>query len=371
MKFAKPSLSIAEQIALLERRGMDVPDRDRADHYLRHISYYRLRAYWLPFEVQAQAPGDHLFAAGTNFESAIELYVFDRELRLLVMDAIERVEVSLRGSSAHHLATKYGPHGYVDPTIYDRPHYYARGLTSLLEEIKRSSDTFIEHYKRTYDNPKLPPVWMSAEVMSLGQLSKWLGNLKLRQDRQAIAKPYELDERVLVSVAHHLTYVRNICAHHGRLWNKQFTVTMAMPNYPGALKLALNPASSRKLYNTLVMVGYLLAIVAPGSSWRSQLVELLKKCALAQPAAMGFPPTGKTCRSGEWRNDSGKLFCAVEKSPGHLRPGQLPPETHQRRAIKSAYRGARVTIAERLPCKARQSPRRYSPREFRFLRWIG
>lgn len=289
MRFVKPALTIAEQIALLERRGMAIPDRPRAEHYLRHISYYRLRAYWLPFEQPAPVNGDHMFRAGTSFEDALSVYVFDRHLRLLVMDAIERIEVSLRGGWAHHLAIKYGSHGYIDVALYGRVDHHTKALASLKEEIERSRDTFIVHYNRKYDDPKLPPVWMVAEVMSLGQLSKWLGNLKLRADRQAIAKPYGLDESVLVSLAHHLTYVRNICAHHGRLWNKQFTVTMAVPNSPGALKLAMNTNATRKLYNTLATIGYLIGIIAPGSEWRKHLIDLLASCPLADPASMGFP----------------------------------------------------------------------------------
>ncbi len=289
MKFTKPSLSIADQIALLEERGMVIPDRAKAEHYLRHVSYYRLRAYWLPFEQPSSVNGDHMFKAGTSIEDALALYVFDRQLRLLVMDAIERIEVSLRGSWAHHLAMTNGPHGYLDPNLYDRPDRYAQAVTGLLEEIARSKDTFIVHYKNKYDDPKHPPVWMTAEVMSLGQLSKWLGNLKLRADRQTIAKPYGLDEKILMSLAHHLTYVRNICAHHGRLWNKQFTVTMTIPNAPAALKLAMNAGATRKLYNTLAVIGYLIGIVAPGTEWRRHLVELIATCPKADPPAMGFP----------------------------------------------------------------------------------
>lgn len=289
MKFTKPPLSIADQIALLEGRGMNVPDHALAAHYLRHVSYYRLRAYWLPFEQPAPAPGDHLFKKDTTFDNVLALYVFDRQLRLLVMDAVERIEVSLRGGWAHHLAMKYGPHGYLDPNLYERADHYAQAFAGLIEEIDRSKDTFILHYKHKYDDPEHPPIWMTAEVMSLGQLSKWLGNLKLRADRQAIAKPYGLDEKVLVSLAHHITYVRNICAHHGRLWNKQFTVTMTVPNSPAALKLAMNVNARRKLYNTLAVLGYLIGIVAPGSEWRRNLVDLLSSCPLADPSAMGFP----------------------------------------------------------------------------------
>ncbi|MGH1573772.1 Abi family protein [Methylobacterium sp. P31] len=289
MKFLKPAVAIAAQVALLERRGMSVPDRAKAEHYLSYISYYRLRAYWLPFECPAQDADDHKFIENITFDHALDLYIFDRRLRLLVMDAIERVEVSLRGNWAHHLAIKYGPHGYLDPALYDRPDRYAKAFASLIDEIDRSKDTFIVHYKNKYDDPEHPPIWMSAEIISLGQLSKWVGNLKFRSDRQAIAKCFGLDEKILISAAHHLTYVRNICAHHGRLWNKQFTVTMTVPNSPASLKLAMNPFSNRKLYNTLALLGYLLNIVAPGTEWRKDLVRLIGSCRLVDPAAMGFP----------------------------------------------------------------------------------
>ena len=289
MKFTKPALTIDGQIDLLARRGMSIPDRVRAAHYLRHISYYRLRAYWLPFEAPAPSDDDHRFLPGVSFEDALSLYVFDRQLRLLVMDAIERVEVSLRASWAHSLAIKYGSHGYADDDLYARADHHDRALASLTEEIDRSRDTFIAHYRRKYDEPDLPPVWMAAEIMSLGLLSKWIGNLRHRADRNLIAKPYGLDESVLVSLAHHLTYVRNICAHHGRLWNKQFTVTMKLPHSPSSLKLAMNPASVRKIYNTLAALGYLLNVVAPGSEWRKHLVALVEPRRPADWEAMGFP----------------------------------------------------------------------------------
>jgi abortive infection bacteriophage resistance protein len=289
MKFEKPSLSIADQIALLIRRGMAVPDRAKAEHYLRHVSYYRLRAYWLPFERPSPVDGDHLFVEGTTFDDVLALYVFDRRLRLLAMDAVERIEVSLRGNWAHCLALKYGPHGYFRSDLYDDPEHYAKALAGLSEEIDRSRDTFIEHYRRKYDDPHMPPIWMTAEVISLGQLSKWLSGLKHRADRQAIAKVYGLDEKVLVSIAHHLAHIRNICAHHGRLWNKQFTVTMKLPASPAALKLAMNPAAPRKLYNTLAAVGYLLGIIAPGTTWRKHVADLMSEYPLADPSAMGFP----------------------------------------------------------------------------------
>ena len=295
---------------------MTIPDAAKAAHYLRHISYYRLRAYWLPFEQPAAITGDHSFVPGTSLDEVLALYVFDRRLRLLVMDALERVEVSLRGSWAHHLAMKYGPHGYLDPAIYYRPDHYATAFASLIEEISRSKDTFMVHYANKYSDPHRPPVWMTAEVISLGQLSKWMGNLKLRADRNAISHQFGLDEKVLVSIAHHLTYVRNICAHHGRLWNKQFTVTMLVPNSPSSLKLAMNPAATRKLYNTLAALGYLLGLVAPGSEWRREVGNLLQSCPSAHPATMGFPADWKSRPS--WKP---ALPCSASPAAAPSTPG--------------------------------------------------
>lgn len=89
MRYGKPPLSVEDQLRLLVRRGMAAPDPDRARHYLTHINYYRLRAYWLPLEQDATG-GVHRFTPGTSFEDVLSLYVFDRRLRLLVMDAVER-----------------------------------------------------------------------------------------------------------------------------------------------------------------------------------------------------------------------------------------------------------------------------------------
>jgi len=294
MKFAKPAISINDQIALLRRRGMVIDDNQRARHYLNYISYYRLRAYWLPFEVPA-GDGDHAFTPGTRFEDVLALYVFDRQLRLLVLDAVERVEIAIRGQWAHHMAMKYGPHGYLEESLYeDTRNFHARALASLSDEFKHSQDTFAQHYRGKYTKSQLPPVWMATEILSFGQLSKWIYNLERRADRQAVAKPFGLDEKVLCSLAHHISHVRNICAHHGRLWNKRFTVKMAVPKYPAKLPVAMRGADPRKLHNTLVMLDYLLSVIAPGSGWRKRLVQLIGACPLADPQSMGFPQDWRT-----------------------------------------------------------------------------
>jgi abortive infection bacteriophage resistance protein len=106
--YDKPPLSIADQIALLRRRGLVIADTAVAEHWLEHTNYYRLRGYWLPFE-DTPAGGEHKFRQGTTFEDVTSLYVFDRHLRLLVLDLIERIEVSVRTQWAHQLGMRHVP----------------------------------------------------------------------------------------------------------------------------------------------------------------------------------------------------------------------------------------------------------------------
>jgi len=92
MHYLKAALSFPDQLAQLQQRGLHVTDPDRALHWLRRVSYYRLSAYFLPFK------NGESFRPGTEFNDVAGLYIFDRKLRLLVLDAIERIEVALRTS---------------------------------------------------------------------------------------------------------------------------------------------------------------------------------------------------------------------------------------------------------------------------------
>lgn len=287
MQYTKPPLSIEEQVNLLVTRGMDVPDRERASRYLSHINYYRLRAYWQPFELPA-GNGEHLFRTGTNFDDALALYLFDRKFRLLIIEAIERIEVSFRTQFAHILSLRYGSHPHLDSSLYFRPDKYRDTLQSLRDEINRSNEKFIDHYRTHYSEPELPPIWAACEVMSFGLLSKWFHNLKHRRDRQAMAAIYGLDESILDSFMHHLTHVRNLSAHHSRLWNRRLTIVMRQPQRPSSLCRNFNPTADRKIYNSLVMLGYLLKVISPGTTWIDRLRQLLRAYPQAQPAAMGF-----------------------------------------------------------------------------------
>jgi abortive infection bacteriophage resistance protein len=130
---------------------------------------------------------------------------------------------------------------------------------------------------------------MVAEVMSFGLLSKWISLLSARKDRTAIAKALGLNERIFTSFLHHLATVRNVCAHHGRLWNRRLTVTATLPTSPPDLAAAMNPGANRQIYNTLAIIASILATIAPASDWKSRLIELLNNHPTGDLAAMGFP----------------------------------------------------------------------------------
>ncbi len=288
MKYQKPPLSIDEQLDLLASRGMEIPDRARATRYFTHINYYRLRAYWLPFEAPC-GNGDHRFRQGTRFDDALRHYLFDRKFRLLVLEAIERIEVSFRSRFAYVLSMKYGSHAHLDVSRFRSPDNHRKCLEDLKREVDRSQETFIGHYRTCYSDPESPPIWAACEVMSFGLLSKWYGNILLRQDRNAIADVYGLDEQIFGSVMHHLTPVRNMAAHHSRLWNRRLTIMMRLPSNPPDLRRQFSSASGRNMYNTLVMLGYLLMRISPGTSWVSRVKTLMAEYPQVDSGAMGFP----------------------------------------------------------------------------------
>lgn len=286
VRFTKPATTYDQQIDRLIQRGMQIPDRDRARHYLSHLNYYRLGAYWLPFEADHAT---HRFSPETRFDDVVSLYVFDRELRLLVMDAIERLEVSVRTQWAYHLAHTYGPHAHMDAGLFKRSDGYRKCRTSLEEELRRSKEVFVSHYQNNYSVPDLPPLWAVVEVMSLGQLSKWVSNLRHSRDRQVIARCYGIDEMILTSFLHHLTIVRNICAHHGRLWNRRFGFQFKQPRRPVELARSLNERQPKRLYNTLTMLEYFMGCISPDHHWRDRLQDLLARHPSVDLRTMGFP----------------------------------------------------------------------------------
>lgn len=196
MKYTKPAVSITDQIAALKSRGMIVADDAQAMSYLSNISYYRLRAYTYPF--QDNNSPNHPFITNVRFEDIIDLYVFDRQFRLFVLDAIEKIEISMRTQIIYQWAMNHGSHWQLDASLFRSPNQFMNDSTRLTQEVNRSVETFIEHYKKKYSSPLEPPCWMSLEVSSFGLLSLLFRNLKLGTEKKAVASYYALPHAAIL-----------------------------------------------------------------------------------------------------------------------------------------------------------------------------
>jgi len=292
MRYQKPSLSIEQQIEKLKDRGLVFHDEAKAAHYLSNISYYRLRAYTFPF--QDNNTPDHPFVKEVSFDDIIDIYVFDRRLRLLVFNAIEKVEIALRTKIIYHYAMEHGSHWFMNKALFHRVDFFKTNNHNLKKEIGRSTETFIEHYKSTYTEPKLPPAWMSLEVVSMGLLGKLFSNLKRGKTKKLVAQEFGLKKAEhLTSWIHAMAYLRNICAHHGRLWNRRFIVRPIIPYNTLNPFLENTRVYDNKLYVQLSCVNYILRIISPGSSFITDLKKLLQRFPLADCKEMGFPKNWK------------------------------------------------------------------------------
>lgn len=298
-QYNKPALSFEQQLAHLKQRGLLVDDETGSLRLLAAISYYRLSGYWYPFRQRdEQGRVRSHFVPGTRFEQVVALYEFDRKLRSLVLDALERVEIAVRTRITYHIGHKYGAFGHADATNFHSGFGHDRWLAKLEEEAQRSSDEFIRHYKTKYKGFPRIPVWMLTEVMSFGALSFFYKGLRNDrragvEDKKAVADYFGLHHKRLGDWLHTLTYIRNVCAHHSRLWNRELAIRPDKSKDP----LWLPPATPRndRIFYVLLMLRHLLRHSGNGDSWAREVTELLVPMAAIQPyrIAMGLPEQWK------------------------------------------------------------------------------
>jgi len=295
--YTKTALSITEQLELWQARGLSVSAPNYAEHYLTVIGYYRLSAYSLPFQSNISNPdSEHQFRSETQFEDILNLYVFDRELRLLLLDAIERIEVSLRSHIGNYMALKYGPHWYIDESHFIRTYAHKALLADIELHCKRKKELFVKHYVDKYDSPKLPPSWIVMELLTFGQLSTVYDHLASAADQKAIARLFGTQAELLRSWLQTLSYIRNVCAHHSRLWNRELGNSPKVPkkipeNWVRVpVKVAdANIKPNVRLYLVLVIIEFMLKKINPESTWHNRLFLLMKNNDKISKAHMGMP----------------------------------------------------------------------------------
>lgn len=300
MTYSKPWKSYEEQLDQLIGRGMQVTDRTLALDYLERIGYYRLSGYWYAFRERSgkccplDAQGHNLdkvqgetlvldqFKRDTTFQNAVDLYVFDKQLRLLVMDALERIEIALRVDISHTL-------GQLDTFAYLKPELLHADFSHKLEKnsglsrhhdwlgkhaqlISRSKEEFVRHHKNKYGLPLA--IWVAREVWDFGTLSMLYNGMR-EAEQDAIAKQYSLSNgRILATWLRSLNYLRNVCAHHSRLWNRNIVDQPKLPlaaELPWVKPFETSSHARARCFLLLHITRHLLQVVNPRSSWPNRM----------------------------------------------------------------------------------------------------
>ena len=294
LKYTKPSLNPEQQADLLIHRGM-LGDRQLIIEKLKVVSYYRLSGYWYPFRNP-----DDTFREGTQFETVWQRYAFDRQLRLLVMDAIERIEIAIRSQLALHHSQLFGPFGYAEnpeslPDFKSSPDR-AKFIERLSEETSRSREMFRGHFIAKYGDthPHLP-IWMLAEMMSMGSTLSMF-KASPHKVKMLVAKPYAVPARVLESWLLCLNSVRNMCAHHARLWNRELGVKPWIPRaelYPEWHAPVAIP--NNRIFSVLTICRHFMRALAPQSQWINRLQAKFAEFPDLPMRQMGFPENWREC----------------------------------------------------------------------------
>lgn len=284
-------LTFSQQISLLKANGLTFSDEEKALHILQNISYFRLKSYLIPLMSDKV---NHIFKTGATFENAYELYKFDSNLRKLIAAELEKIEVSIRTQLAYILADDIDIYWFADGTNFQNPIRYTNTLNVLKTELDRSDDDQILHFKAVYNDP-FPPAWMTMEITSFGTLSMLYKILRPGLSKRKIANFYGVSDSVFESWLHSIVYVRNICAHHSRLWNRTLRIMPLFPRqttYP----FIANSVANNRLYYVLCIIKYLLRIVNPNTTFSVRVKSLLTENPQVDASAMGFP--------ANWQNDT-------------------------------------------------------------------
>jgi abortive infection bacteriophage resistance protein len=300
MTYSKPWKSYEEQLDQLVSRGMAVGDRALALDYLERIGYYRLSGYWFAFrersgplilfgedgrkpkKVKVETLLFDQFKPGATFQNAVDLYVFDKQLRLLALDALERIEVALRVDVSHVL-------GRLDKFAYLKPEFFHEDFSGKLDKdsgltrhhewlgkhaqlINRSKEEFVRHNKAKYGLPLA--MWVACEVWDFGTMSTLFQGMR-EAEQDAIARQYGISNgRIFATWLRSLNYLRNVCAHHSRLWNRNIVDQPRLPSIteqPWVLPFETNEHARARCFLLLRITRHLMRVINPRSSWPDRM----------------------------------------------------------------------------------------------------
>jgi len=283
-KYNKPPLSFDDQALLLMQRGL-VANHDELSAFLGRTNYYRFSTYLYPFRL----PNSDNFQPNTSFADVCVLYDFDQELRSLLFRAIAGLEIAiLRTHFVEFFTQKYGPFGYANPASFDMHVQKHTDLLALIREsVRRSQEEFVKHFRSHYSDQYLP-LWIAVETMSFGNTMTMALNLH-RADKKSFARRYGVAPVVMDSWLSTLSYIRNSCAHHARLWNRALAIKPLIPDKRHRPEFYQPSFYNSRIFAVMTIVQYLLKIVNPMDGWKADVMALLGRYPTVPLDQMGFP----------------------------------------------------------------------------------
>lgn len=265
--YSKPHLSYQDQLSKLKSRGLTVNDEPKALHLLEHLSYYRLSGYWFPF---LSDKVKHQFKAGSTFEDSFSLYCFDNELKQIISNELGKIEIAIRAKLVHTNSLYYHSFWFADSSLFTNNSIFSITLSKLEKELDRSHEVFINSFFIKYSD-KYPPSWITLEVVSMGTLSILYKNLKPSKAKKEIADHFGLSPKILISWLHVLVYVRNLCAHHSRVWNRELRIRPKNLKRPRRNWIGKTSISNKKIYVVLCIIRYITTVIHPNSQLNDKI----------------------------------------------------------------------------------------------------
>jgi len=292
MKYEKPAKTCEEQADLLLSRGL-VADRNALIAVLTQINYYRLSTYLYTFRDSTDN-----FLPGTRLKQILRLYEFDHELRILLIDIIEGIEILVRSRLAYFFALKHGPFAWKDPNLFPNfnPIYddFARWQDKLTEQTRRSreqkanEDTVVHFFKKYGDEHDCLPVWILVEIMDFGSTLSFYRGVE-SDIRKNVARSFNQPEEVVLSWLLSLNTVRNRCAHHARLWNWKLGIAIQLPKPRKYPEWDLPELSNRELASVLYVCAWISKKLVSKDYWLERARTLLTEYADVSLGHIGMP----------------------------------------------------------------------------------
>ncbi|WLF82988.1 Abi family protein [Moraxella sp. ZY210820] len=273
----KPSTTVHQQLAMLKSRGLIVDDESRALHYLGNIGYYRLSGYFYSFRqydlTSKKIQRKDEFMKDSHFNDILQLYLFDKKLRLLAFDALERIEMALRVDIGNALARRSpNAHENIEYLDHKQTTAHITWLAQYYNLVTRAKNQdFIQHNLSQYGRL---PVWVACEILDFGTLTR-LYNLLQPSDKEYIAKKYNSNSKQFTDWLDSLRFIRNTSAHHSRLWNANITSRIDIKkSFPNRRKL--HHLENHKPFIYFVLIQHFLNVISPKSTWTTRLIDLIE-----------------------------------------------------------------------------------------------